>query len=263
MGPLIFFLLIHESLWALPQSLQGPAHSDSAALQAIGKQIWHNECSGSVAGLTSWNEGEEFASLGLGHFIWYPATAKQRPFQETFPALIVFLQQRAIKIPLWLQGNCHCPWNTRQEFLNAIESPQMNELRALLCDTLNFQVEFIVSNLQSAIHRLDGASICHQKALKEQFFRVYHSPGGLYALIDYVNFKGEGNKPSESYQGHRWGLHQVLLEMHVDPSTDPIADFVRCAKKVLENRVANAPPHRCEQRWLPGWHNRLDTYLHR
>jgi hypothetical protein len=28
---------------------------------------------GSITGLTTWNAGEEFPSLGIGHFIWYPA----------------------------------------------------------------------------------------------------------------------------------------------------------------------------------------------
>ena len=33
------------------------------------------------------------------------------------------------------------------------------------------------------------------------------------------------------------------------------------AKATLERRVANAPIERREQRWLKGWHNRIDTYL--
>ncbi len=37
--------------------------------KAIGKRIWINECGGTVEGLTSWNKGEYFASLGIGHFI--------------------------------------------------------------------------------------------------------------------------------------------------------------------------------------------------
>jgi len=43
---------------------------------AIGRKIWQNECAGTVEGLTSWNKGEDFASLGIGHFIWYPAERK-------------------------------------------------------------------------------------------------------------------------------------------------------------------------------------------
>ena len=43
-----------------------------AELDRIGKRIWQNECGGTADGLTSWNAGENFASLGIGHFIWYP-----------------------------------------------------------------------------------------------------------------------------------------------------------------------------------------------
>jgi hypothetical protein len=41
-------------------------------LDVIGHRVWQNECNGTREGLTSWNTGENFASLGIGHFIWYP-----------------------------------------------------------------------------------------------------------------------------------------------------------------------------------------------
>ena len=45
--------------------------TDKQALE-IGKRIWANECAGTISGLTSWNKGEAFPSLGIAHFIWYP-----------------------------------------------------------------------------------------------------------------------------------------------------------------------------------------------
>src|SRR6266404_3179051 len=62
------------------------SHTDALR---IGKKIWRNECGGSVAGLTSWNSGENFASLGIGHFIWYPKGVRG-PFDESFPKLVEF-----------------------------------------------------------------------------------------------------------------------------------------------------------------------------
>lgn len=38
--------------------------------------------------------------------------------------------------------------------------------------------------------------------LKRNFQLLSDSTEGMYALVDYVNFKGEGTKPSESYQGN-------------------------------------------------------------
>ena len=52
--------------------------TDKQALE-IGKRIWANECAGTISGLTSWNKGEAFPSLGIAHFIWYPP-GKRGPF---------------------------------------------------------------------------------------------------------------------------------------------------------------------------------------
>jgi len=77
-----------------------------ADAQRIGKLIWQNECAGTVIGLTMWNEGEEFPSMGIGHFIWYP-TGTTGPYQESFPDMIKFLKANGVKkqIPAWLDEN--------------------------------------------------------------------------------------------------------------------------------------------------------------
>jgi hypothetical protein len=41
----------------------------------------------------------------------------------------------------------------------------------------------------------------------------------------------------------------------------PLPEFARAADSVLTRRVKNSPPARNEAKWLPGWRNRLDTYL--
>lgn len=84
---------------------------------------------------------------------------------------------------------------------------------------------------------------------------------GAYALIDYVHFKGDGSKPSERYQGTGWGLLQVLQGMENHSSHMALQAFAASAAAVLEQRVALAPPERDEQRWLAGWHKRLQTYV--
>ena len=59
-------------------------------LDSIGRRVWQNECGGTRDGLTSWNTGEDFASLGIGHFIWYPK-GQRGPFEESFPKLAKYL----------------------------------------------------------------------------------------------------------------------------------------------------------------------------
>jgi len=103
-----------------------------------------------------------------------------------------------------------------------------------------------------------GQSNAEKQKIEQQFHRVAASPNGWYALIDYVNFKGEGIKESERYQGKGWGLAQVLLAM--DTSGNALADFRDAVKQVLSQRVQLSPPERNEQRWLKGWLKRIETY---
>ena len=79
-----------------------------AELDAIGRRVWQNECGGTRQGLTSWNSGEDFASLGIGHFIWYPK-GMNGPFEESFPKLLHSLQGAGHKLPDWLQPDRDCP----------------------------------------------------------------------------------------------------------------------------------------------------------
>ncbi|HEX5176321.1 MAG TPA: hypothetical protein VFV83_04785, partial [Chthoniobacteraceae bacterium] len=70
-------------------------------LESIGRRVWENECNGRRDGLTSWNTGENFASLGIGHFIWYPRGV-DGPFEESFPKLVQFLAKNRVSLPAWL-----------------------------------------------------------------------------------------------------------------------------------------------------------------
>ena len=108
-----------------------------------------------------------------------------------------------------------------------------------------------------------GSSAEKQKKLKRRFLEVANSfpPYGLYALIDYVNFKGEGTSSLERYNDQGWGLLQVLENMPQGSKTDSLQQFVNSAQQILTRRVDNAPAARNEARWLQGWSNRLKTYL--
>lgn len=231
-----------------------------ADAQKIGERIWKNECAGTVEGLTNWKKGENFASMGIGHFIWYPVSKKER-FQETFPALLVFLHKEGITLPSWLKVDSECPWNSREEFYRDIDGPKMKSLRQLLFDTRNVQAVFIANEFENVLPLL--IEECSQ-AEKEKIFtlclRLAKDANGLYALLDYLNFKGSGISSKESYKGQGWGLLQVLKRMPVF-SKQPVVDFVQAAKSILNERVQNAPPERHEEQWLKGWFNRLDTYL--
>jgi len=238
---------------AFPQSIP---ISDSQA-ERIGRQLWRNESDGTIAGLTAWNFGEDFASLGIGHFIWYPAN-KRGPFEESFPPLLQYMVSNGLPVPTWLKDSEACPWSNRPQFLADQQSARMKELRSLLAGTIAYQARFAALRLQRALPRmLEAVPGGEREKIRENFERVAGEPQGLYALVDFVNFKGEGTLTSERYRGEGWGLLQVLEEMGKGPAT---LEFSRAADKVLTRRVANAPVARNEKRWLPGWRNRIRTY---
>jgi hypothetical protein len=227
----------------------------------LGRRIWYNECRGTTSGLTSWNQGEEFASLGIGHFIWYPE-GREGPFQESFPMFLGYLERRGVVLPDWLTVSVGSPWASREQFRAELRSERMRQLRRLLARTIPLQARFIVERLEAALPKmLAGLPEAEVRRVRFQFYRLAEQPAGIYALVDYVNFKGEGLKPQERYHGEAWGLLQVLQAMDGTASgPDALAEFARCADLVLTRRVQNSPPQRHEARWLPGWRQRLRTY---
>ncbi len=236
-----------------------------AEASRIGRKIWQNECGGTIAGLTSWNTGENFASLGIGHFIWYPKGLRG-PFEESFTDLARFASSRNVSLPDVVAKNREigCPWNSRSEFLAASDSPEMKALRSFLAETVDLQTEFLVRRLQQALPKmLKEASAAEAGYVQRQFDRVASTPQGCYALIDYVNFKGEGVLETERYHGQGWGLLQALQAMSGSGLGRSAAqEFGRAARTVLTERVKNSPPERKESRWLGGWLQRVNSFTH-
>ena len=139
-------------------------------------------------------------------------------------------------------------------------SPRLEELRALLASTVGQQARFAALRLEAALPPMLAAAPANEREkISRNFYRVANAPGGLYPLMDYVNFKGEGTSPTERYQGEGWGLLQVLAGM--SDSGSPTAAFSKSADRVLTRRVELSPPARGEKRWLPGWRNRLASYV--
>ena len=234
----------------------------------IGQKIWLNETGGKPDAISSGSANEEFASLGIGHFIWFPV-GKWLPFEESFPALLEFMRKKNVRLPAWLDQTQipANPWTSRAEFRKNANSPQMKELRQFLLDTVAEQTQFMVERAQGAMDKIlkttpDGAERQH---IVIQFARVVRASENFYPLIDYINFKGEGTNPNEaavnSGTGRRqgWGLKQVLLKMNGDTS-DPKAvraEFADAAQFVLQQRVRNLPSNRVFE---VGWLRRIATY---
>ena len=139
----------------------------------------------------------------------------------------------------------------------------MRELREFLAHSIDLQAQFLVHRLREALPKmLAEAGGANHGQVQANFDRVASTANGCYALVDYVNFKGEGVLATERYAGQGWGLLQVLEGMKEETTgREAVKSFAESAKMVLRNRVRNSPPARNEARWLPGWLKRVDSYI--
>ena len=234
----------------------------------IAKKVWQNEGAGLDKYLVHWNDGEDFASVGIGHFIWFSKGHTER-FREVFPMVLAFMEKRDVKMPNWLNSKTPLPWNSKTEFYAAkkAKSKKHTELFAFLKSTMSYQAEFMAQRLSQALPQmLESIDDPKRETLvKKRFYEVMHNKDGsinergLYVLLDYTNFKGEGTLKSERYKGQGWGLLQVLE--HMNPKeTNKLKAFAESAKAMLSRRIKNSPPARGEERWRKGWNVRLNTY---
>ena len=232
------------------------------AREKIGNKIWQNESGGSFNGLTHWNTGEEFPSMGIGHFIWYPKNFQGR-WTESFPLFIAYAnQQHPGSVPAWLIKSRHCPWPNKTSFFRDFEGPRLRELRSWLASNISLQTDFIIKTSREALPNImRHAPYDSKQRIKTNYQKVSTTANGTYALIDYVNFKGDGTNPGERYNNQGWGLMWVLIEMRdVASGKAAASEFSAAAKRCLDRRIKNSPKSRGENRWRAGWHNRCDSY---
>ncbi|HPE60933.1 MAG: hypothetical protein KDI15_08945 [Thiothrix sp.] len=229
----------------------------------VAEKIYKNEINADENQLVSWNGSENFVSLGIGRFIWYPAS-KRGTYTETFPALLDYISARGVQMPSWLAAGRSkgSPWADEAAFNAARNDREMLELRQFMKQTLPLQVGFLNQRLQRAIpDMMNQLPAGERERVMKNYQTMTRTQGGIYPVLDYLQFKGEGTNPRERYNGKGWGLMQVLQGMQdVEPGPNALAEFMRSADEVLVTRIANSPADRREARWLTGWQQRLRTY---
>ena len=70
-------------------------------LRLIGDKIFSNESGSDKEKLVHWNDNENFASMGIGHWTWYPKGRNAR-FGNTFPQLLSYMENNNVVLPDWL-----------------------------------------------------------------------------------------------------------------------------------------------------------------
>lgn len=268
LSSLFFLMFLNNSIAALAP----------VELNAIGVKVWQNECGGKTAGLISWNKGENFISLGIGHNIWYPKNQRDI-FDESFPKLIQFMRKAGAPIPKWLDKDNipPCPWQTQAEFLQAKQKNSLvfQELQQFLVGTIAWQTKYLAYRMETVLPEiLELVPSKERQGIKKTLEDLMKTPNGYYALIDYINFKGDGIKEykknptgcsCDCNQVYTcgWGLLQVLRKMqYVAKNLSVNQAYAWTVKATLTCRTLSAPKERREneKRWLPGWLKRADTY---
>ena len=259
---ILFFILSVSALFATEIKLT------NKQANFIAQKVWENEGAGLDKYLVHWNDGEDFASVGIGHFIWFSEGHTER-FREVFPMVIAFMEEKGVKMPDWLNSKTALLWDNKEAFYKAkkTNSKKYVELFKFLKATMPEQAAFMAQRLSAALPQMletiDNPE--KQELIKERFYEVMHNQDGsvnergLYVLLDYTNFKGEGTLKSERYNGQGWGLLQVLEHMDSRES-NRLKAFAESAKAMLSRRIKNSPPARGEERCIKGWNVRLETY---
>lgn len=232
-------------------------------MEAIGERIFRNETDGDASKLLRWNAKGNFADLGIGHMVWYPAN-QRGSYAETFPSFLKYVQSINVPLPTWLANrpNDGGPWANQAAFERAKDDKQMRELANFLQKTTGLQAAFMTDqlrkNMPSMVQTLPQQ---YRQAALNNFQIMEKTPGGMYPMLDYMVFQGVGTSSSERYNGHGWGLLQVLLNMdRVQPGSNALAEFMRSAGDSITHRVAAAPAERHEARLLSAWQTRVRTY---
>lgn len=240
-------------------------------LTEIGNRVYMNETAGKIDNLIFWSPNEPFPSLGIAHFIWYPK-GHSDIFEESFPKLVERYKKLGIKLPNILEENAHAPWPNRDAFLAVKDSAEVAELRSFLDNTRDVQAQALYERLDGIKDRLMAASR-QPDHVAAQFERVVNDKQGAYALIDYLNFKGEGIKETERFNGKGWGLLQVLENMKGSAKDATVMrEFAGSAIVVLAQRSLNAAQdvrfnadpdakQSVETGYMPGFSRRALTYM--
>jgi hypothetical protein len=278
-----FFAFANTVFFSTTGAANNFLNLSSKDIESISDRIWQNESGKSIPYLTYWSPKEKFPSLGFGHFIWYTAD-KQEDFDESFPKLIRYMQEQHTTLPRWLDKPeiPACPWQSREEFLRAIENkePRMEELRQFLLKTKSTQARYFIYRLETTLPIILNLIPDKERLnIQNNINQLMRTPTGIYSLVDYTNFKGDGIKEyqrcslkqstieiheiskslsAEQVYACGWGLLQVLRKMLQAPTDlTPNDAFSWAAGKALEIRVAAKPS---EEHWLPGWLKRINTY---
>ena len=146
-------------------------------LLSVADKIFKNETGGSINELVAWNDGENFPSLGIGHFTWFKASGGRSGFGDSLPEMVAYYRKQGIKLPKILEENRFSPWQSKSELMakKARGDKDIQELISFFDSTRDIQVMFIYERLKSSLDKMLNAS-SNKENLKNQFNRMVETP---------------------------------------------------------------------------------------
>jgi hypothetical protein len=212
-----------------------------------------------------------YVGIGLGSYIWYGANNREN-YVEDWPTVAQALQSHDVTLPAWALGVC--PWSNEADFdaANTPGSPYYADIQALnttlQTDPAALDVQFrfgpwarllrgVTPNSDTpgdymfgydpikAPNALISLPPGEAELIGANFSAVstvqgFGHPLGMYALVDYDNFKGEGTAVTEIHNTQHWGESAVLEKMGpLDIQIDPLTTFINSGLEVLHDRIVN------------------------
>lgn len=216
----------------------------------IALKMWTNECGKSdedkLNNLIHWNKQEDFASVGIMHFTWSRDT--NPGIQNQFPLLRTYINEQSnVILPEVLRGVC--PWHSRDDLMQNLQTETVTSLRHYLIDTIPLQATFVIEErLKDVLPKLYQLCLPDQKEhVREQFYYLLNTKNGLFALVDTLNLSGIK------------GLYNALLVMNgIDTSKKTLQEFVHARIHRFHYLVDQTPSLKI---YLQGWINRVNRYL--
>jgi len=229
---------------------------DKSEANRIGLEIAKNQGVNNKISQIYWCNDDKYASLGIANFIWYSENDERK--QTSFNDLLKYISQSQ-PLPNWLVNIDYPPWNSREEFLSSKHDMFKNQLSHFLQENIDKQTQYLIFKLEDRLPKmLDQIKSPFAKMhLYENFYHIAMQEDGVYALIDYFVFQGDGTLASDRYNNQGWGLLQVLDNMKGN-SDNLLREFISSADLLLTRRIANGPAEEAKQ--LTNWRMRLNTY---
>ena len=225
--------------------------------EMIALKISDNEDTREQLRLIRWPDEDEFSSLGIAPFFWHPHKAESA--ELNFNDLLEHLAL-SHNLPEWLNEVTTPPWDSREDFFSARHDAFKYQLRDFLQQTKSDQVQYLIKNLEANLPRMlkEVKNPFARMHAYENFYHVAVLENGVYALLDYSVFMGNGLSSEDRHKNLGWGLVHVLENMRGN-AENLVQAFASTAEVLLMRRIESLPND--ERRHLIEWRRRINTYV--